>query len=211
MIREGGSWLGPLAKVPAALASGVDPTYPLGPDAPGLVEAALVAPSIFRQMLEAGADPNVISPLGRPVLVEILANHGIGDGKPLVEALVARGARWDTPTPVDIGGKSATLPLLLALPWMHRFQLESVFYALELWGADPGLTDQWGGNIGHHMAHQCYYRHHMDRLGALGVDMDQVAQVSEADLAWAKLSGEWLPSFAGLTPPQAWAKWWGGR
>lgn len=209
MIRGSGDWLGPLAKVPAALANGADPNHPLGPGGPTLVEAALVAPQVFRAMLEAGADPNVTSDRGWPVLLEVLAERGVGDGKPLAKALVAHGARWDALATVSIGHHQVTLPVLLALSWTPRIQLDAVFYALELWGADPGITDQWGGNVAHHMAHQCYHQSRLERLGKLGVDMGKVAEIDSDELAWAKLLGDWVPGFAGLTPMETWRKYWG--
>ena len=210
MIRGGSKWLEALQRVPAALASGADPNLPFGPLGPTLVEAALLSRRALDAMLEAGADANATSSRGWPVLLEALVEHGVGDGKPLAEALVAHGARWDTPAMMDIGGCPTSLPVLLALPRAHRFQLESVFYALELWGADPSITDQWGGTVGHHMAQQCYRLHYMEQLEKLGVAMDRVARTpDEADLAWAKLSGEWLPDYAGLTPMQYWHKHWG--
>jgi hypothetical protein len=162
-------------------------------------------------MLEAGANPNVLSSRGWPVLLEVLAEHGVGDGKRLVEQLIAHGARWDVETRVQIANRTTTLPALLVLARTRWTNIEPAVFALERWGANPNITDQWGGNLGHHIAGQLYYRHQLERLARAGVDLEHVAKGDEAAVAWAKLTGDWIPEWIGLSPIQYWEEVWGRK
>lgn len=140
-------------------------------------------PTIAIMLLEAGADPNAISPDGADILGVAVAK---GDS-PVVEKLIAAGARADGKMP---NGEAI-------LPWAIRNGRLAFVRAMFAGGADPHQTDS-DGNPLLHLAINAGHRDLVTALIAAGADAGATDREGHGALALA-LKNDWkdiLPTLA---------------
>ena len=141
------------------------------------------SPTIAIMLLEAGADPNAISPDGADILGVAVAK---GDS-PVVEKLVAAGAKADGKMP---NGE-------VILPWAIRNGRLAFVRAMFAGGADPHQTDADGSPL-LHLAINSGHRDLVTALIAAGADAGATDREGRGALALA-LKNDWkdiLPTLA---------------
>lgn len=162
-------------------------------------------PSGLEAFLAAGLDPNSTVG-GKPLLMVVMAG-ALPSCHESVQLLTAHGADWGASVPVVLGRWPDLHKVMVPVAHAMLYEpTESVYWPL--WaighcGLDPALVDpEWGGNLAHHAALGTFFSSSCYDLERAGVDLDQVAEGDEAMLAWAKMTGGWMPAYAGKTARQ---------
>lgn len=167
--------------------------------------------------LKAGLNPNSVW-AGWPNSREewpILATTMLLNQPHAHEALVVLteyGADWGALIPVAIGRwpneHSIRVPVAHAVMYHMQGSTYWARIAIRKCGLDPNLVDPvWGGNLAHHAISEPLGPPAIHSLGEAGMDLNYVARGDEAAVAWAKLTGEWIPEWHGLSANEYYKVW----